>query len=477
MARADSYFDLTVSEVARRVRDGEWSAREATELALTVIGERNDDVNAFVAIDEERSLEQAAAVDALISAGTDPGPLAGVPIGVKDLEDAIGFPTTNGSPLDADAAPAMRDSHLVERLRRAGCVVVGKTNTPEYGWTACTTNAVFGFTRNPWNLEHSAGGSSGGSAAAIAAGMVPLATGSDGGGSIRIPSALCGLSGFKPSFGRVPAGGPRPPGWLHFSSKGAMARSIRDVALALDAVVGPEQDDLSSIPRPEASWLDAVAEPGLPIRIAWSPTLGYAPVDSEVLGACERALGVLEGLGVDVVEVPDVFGSDPVRAWLDVVAACHARDLAEQTGHPRFQELHPQLRATAEYGATLSGVDLVRAYDEFHRLNLRLVELFRDVRLLCTPTTAAPAPHERDGILGVINGVQDAAWVRFTYPFNMTRNPAATVCAGLTPEGLPVGLQLVGPQHADLHVLRSAAAFEAALGFDGRPPLVDAPSS
>ena len=468
----DSFYDVAAGEVARRVREGDWTAREATELALSVIRERNGAVNAFVAVDEERAIEQAAAVDAMISAGSDPGPLAGVPIGVKDLEDAAGFPTTYGSPLEADATPSMRDSHLVERLRRAGCVVVGKTNTPEYGWTACTTNAVFGFTRNPWNLEHSAGGSSGGSAAAIASGMVPLATGSDGGGSIRIPSALCGLSGFKPSFGRVPAGGPRPPGWLHFSSKGPMARSMHDVALALDAVVGPEQDDLSSIPRPEASWLDAVATPGLPIRVAWSPTLGYAPVDDEVLGACERALGVLEGLGVDVVEVPDVFESDPVLAWLDVVAACHARDLGERTDHPRYAELHPQLRAIAEHGATVSGVDIVRAYDEFHRLNLRLVELFRDVRLLCTPTTAAPAPHERDGVLGVVNGTQDVAWVRFTYPFNMTRNPAATVCAGLTGAGLPVGLQLVGPQHADLLVLRSAAAFEAALGFSDRPALV-----
>jgi Asp-tRNA(Asn)/Glu-tRNA(Gln) amidotransferase A subunit family amidase len=468
----DSFYDVSAGEVARRVREGDWTAREATELALSVIRERNGAVNAFVAVDEERAIEQAAAVDAMISAGSDPGPLAGVPIGVKDLEDAAGFPTTYGSPLEADATPSMRDSHLVERLRRAGCVVVGKTNTPEYGWTACTTNAVFGFTRNPWNLEHSAGGSSGGSAAAIASGMVPLATGSDGGGSIRIPSALCGLSGFKPSFGRVPAGGPRPPGWLHFSSKGPMARTMHDVALALDAVVGPEQDDLSSIPRPEASWLDAVATPGLPIRVAWSPTLGYAPVDDEVLGACERALGVLEGLGVDVVEVPDVFESDPVLAWLDVVAACHARDLADRADHPRYAELHPQLRAIAEHGATVSGVDIVRAYDEFHRLNLRLVELFRDVRLLCTPTTAAPAPHERDGILGVVNGIQDVAWVRFTYPFNMTRNPAATVCAGLTGAGLPVGLQLVGPQHADLLVLRSAAAFEAALGFSDRPALV-----
>jgi aspartyl-tRNA(Asn)/glutamyl-tRNA(Gln) amidotransferase subunit A len=467
------FYGVPVAEVARMVRAGDCSATEMTEAALAAIAERNGAVNAFVATDPERSLEQAAAVDALVAAGADPGPLAGVPIGVKDLEDAAGFPTTHGSPLEAPAAPSTRDSHLVARLRRAGCVVVGKTNTPEYGWTACTTNAVFGLTRNPWNLEHSAGGSSGGSAAAIVAGMVPLATGSDGGGSIRIPSALCGLSGLKASFGRVPAGGPLPPGWLQLSSKGPMARRIGDVALALDAVVGPEQDDLGSLPRPEASWLDAVVDPKLPMKVAWSPTLGYATVDDEVRRVCERALSSLDALGVEVVELDEVFEADPVRPWLDVVAACHARDLASMREHPRYGELHPQLRETAEYGATVSGIQLVRALDEFHRLNLRLVELFRSVRLLVTPTTAAVAPHERDGIAGTVNGTSERAWVRFTYPFNMTRNPAATVCAGLSRDGLPVGLQLVGPQHADLLVLRSAAALEAAIGFDERPPRLE----
>ena len=299
--------------------------------------------------------------------------------------------------------------------------------------------------------------------------MVPLATGSDGGGSIRIPSALCGLSGFKPSFGRVPTGGDRPPGWLHLSAKGPMAWSIRDVALALDAVVGPEQDDLSSLPRPEASWLDAVAEPSLPVRVAWSPTLGYAPVDAQVLAACERVMALLESAGVEVVEIPSVFDADPVREWLAVVAACHARDLAGRVDEPRYGELHPGLRAIAEYGATITGADVVRAYDEFHRLNLRLVELFHDVRLLCTPTTAAVAPSEADDVAGIVNGVSDVAWVRFTYPFNMTRNPAATVCAGRTDQGLPVGLQLIGPQHADLVVLRAAAALEEAIGFTDRP--------
>jgi aspartyl-tRNA(Asn)/glutamyl-tRNA(Gln) amidotransferase subunit A len=467
-----SFFDLTVAEVARRVREREATAVETTEAALTAIAQHNGVVNAFVALDAERSLEQAAAVDALVASGADPGPLAGVPIGVKDLEDAAGFPTTHGSVTEADAAPATRDSHLVERLRRAGCVVVGKTNTPEYGWTGCTTNALFGYTRNPWAPEHSAGGSSGGSAAALAAGMVPLATGSDGGGSIRIPSALCGLSGLKPSAGRVPSGGPTPPGWLHLSTKGPMARRIADAALALDAVVGPEQDDLVSLPRPEASWLDAVVDARLPLRVGWSPTLGYAAVDEAVRTTCEAALRTLEPLGVEVVEVDDVFDADPVIPWLTIVAACTARDLARFEGHPRYDELPAGLRELADRGSRLTAVQLTRALDACHLLNLRLVERFRDVRLLLTPTTAAAAPHVDDGLFGVVNGRAVPDWVRFTYPFNLTRNPAATVCAGTTKDGLPVGLQLVGPQHADLAVLRAAAALEAAIGFDARPALL-----
>ncbi|MCX6513028.1 MAG: amidase, partial [Actinobacteria bacterium] len=209
-----------IDEIAHQVRSGQRSARSFAEESLELIASKNPQVNAFVALDPERSLAQASAVDELVAEGVDPGPLAGVPLGVKDLEDAVGFVTTEGSPLNEHAVPALHDSLLVARLRRAGCVVIGKTNTPPYGWTARTDNALFGLTRNPWNLNHHAGGSSGGSAAAVSSGMLPLATASDGGGSIRIPASICGLPGFKASFGRVPNGGAEAPGWLALSSKG-----------------------------------------------------------------------------------------------------------------------------------------------------------------------------------------------------------------------------------------------------------------
>ncbi len=244
----------SLAGLAAQVRSKQVGSRELTLHALARIEHLNPQVNAFVAVDAERALAEAAVIDERVAKGEDPGPLAGVPIGVKDLEDAAGFVTTHGSPLHANDAPAATDSILVARLRAKGCVIVGKTNSPEFGWKSDTQNEVFGTTRNPWDLARSAGGSSGGTGAALAAGMVPLATGSDGGGSIRIPSAINGLSGLKPSLGRVPTGGPSAPGWAGLSTKGPMARRIRDVAYALECVVGPDPTDIFSLAMPDVPW-------------------------------------------------------------------------------------------------------------------------------------------------------------------------------------------------------------------------------
>ena len=338
------------------------------------------------------------------------------------------------------------------RLKDAGCIVVGKTNTPELAHKADTTNLLFPHTRNPWNPERSAGGSSGGSAAAIASGMVPLATGSDGGGSIRIPSAVCGLSGMKPSLGRVPHGGAEAPDWQHLSSKGPMARRIGDVALALDAVVGPDATDLRSLPMPDVTWADAVAEPGVPFRVAWSPDLGYGTTDPGVLAACERAVRELEGLGAEVVPVDAVFDEDPGIAWFTMVAAYVARTVGADAD---LDALDPSLRGYVEMGRSLTAVQLVEAEDECHRLNVRLVELFHEFRVLVCPTVAGRTP---------LVGADAGNWVQYTYPFNCTRSPAGTVTAGLGDDGMPVGLQVVGPQHGDQVVLRTIAALEAVIG-------------
>jgi len=459
----------SVGELADWVRSGKVSARELAQHAIDRIEMLDDQVNAFTAVDPEAALTAAAVIDERIARGENVGELAGIPIAVKDLEDAAGFVTSHGSAAWADDQPTTSDSLLVTRLKAAGCVVVGKTNTPELGWKGDTENGVFGATRNPWNLAHSPGGSSGGSAAAIAAGMVPLATGSDGGGSIRIPSALCGLSGVKPSLGRVPSGGPHPPDWMNLSTKGPMARRLADIVLALDQVIGPDPSDLRSLPMPEPSWLGALDDAHVPMRIAWSPTLGYANVDSEVREICERGVRVLADLGAEVTEVDSVFAEDPVFDWLKLTSVYCLRVLEPYRDTPLWERIDPGLRMQVEMFGNISGVELVKAEDSCHRLNWRLVQLFHDVRLLVTPTTAAPPPLS--GKPGVINGQEDMNWVRFTYPFNMTRSPAATVTVGFTSTGLPVGLQLVGPHHGDLVVLRAAAALEAAVGLDAVAPL------
>jgi aspartyl-tRNA(Asn)/glutamyl-tRNA(Gln) amidotransferase subunit A len=461
-----------LTDLAGDVRAGKVAARDLVVHALERIEALNPTVNAFVAIDADDALEAAARIDDAVAAGEDPGPLAGIPIGVKDLEDAAGFVTSHGSAVFAGGPAAVADSPLVARLRAAGCVVVGKTNTPELGWKGDTVNAPFGATSNPWNLAHSPGGSSGGSAAAIASGMVPLATGSDGGGSIRIPSSCCGLSGIKPSLGRVPSGGRHGSDWPDLSTKGLMARRIADVVTALDVAVGPDPTDIRSLPRPEASWPAALDGAQLPTKVAWSPTLGYAPLDDEVRSLCEGAVAQLESLGIEVIEIETVFDEDPVRDWLTLAISYNWRTLAPYRGTDMWEMVDPLLAAQVDWAAEhISALDLVRAQDAGHRLNLRLVEIFRDVRLLLTPTCAAPPPARALEGQGLINGELDANWVRFTYPFNLTRSPAASVCAGLTADGLPVGIQLVGPQHADLVVIRSAAALETAIGFDELAPV------
>lgn len=459
----------SVADLAEQIGSRRLSAREVAASAIDRIDRLDDELGAFTVVDADSALAEAAAVDERIARGEDVGPLAGVPLAVKDLEDAAGFVTSHGSAAFAGGAPATADSPLVERLRAAGCVVVGKTNTPELGWKPDTVNETFGATRNPWALDRSAGGSSGGSAAAIAAGLVPLATGSDGGGSIRIPAALNGLTGLKPSLGRVPGGGQSPPGWPWLSSSGPMTRRARDLALALDVVVGPDPTDLASLPLPDASWSRSLVDLHPPHRLAWSPTLGYARPDREVLAVCEAALGRLEALGTEVVVVDEVFDHDPVDDWLALVGVFCLRTLDRFHDDDVWARIDPGLVAVMEWArSTVSAVRLTEAVDACHRLNLTLVDLFHRVAVLVTPTVAGQAPLI--GGQGTIDGEPDVNWVRYTYPFNMTRSPAGSVCAGFTADGLPVGLQVVGPQHADVAVLRLLTLVEDTLALDAVAP-------
>ncbi|MGI9614473.1 MAG: amidase, partial [Acidimicrobiales bacterium] len=350
------FRDHRLVDLAAQVRSRELSAREVVEGALARIEELEPKLNAFVAIDGDRAMADAAMIDERLVNEEGVGPLAGMPLAVKDLEDVAGFPTRYGSVLSSDA-PAAGDSVLVARLRAAGCIVVGKTTTPEYGHKGVTESTLSGVTRNPWRLDRSPGGSSGGSGAALASGMVPLATGSDGGGSIRIPAALGGLSGIKTTQGRVPNGGPNPPGSGLLSVKGPMATRIDDVVFALDMCVGPHPTDPFSLPRSGAPWYDAMISKRLPSSVAWSPTLGYADVDAEIASICQAAVDRLAGEGTDVAVVDEVWATDPVGPWITMWVASRARTQGYLLGTPDFDKVTPSLQQQIEMGMTLDAAD------------------------------------------------------------------------------------------------------------------------
>ena len=462
-------------ELASQVRARELSARELTDHALERIGSLNPTLNAFVAIDADAARSDAAAIDERLARGERVGPLAGIPIGVKDLEAARGFVTARGSALHVGDAPATEDSTHVARLRAAGCVVLGKTNTPEHGWMADTTSPTFGPSRNPWNTDRSPGGSSGGTAAALASGMVPLATGSDGGGSIRIPAALCGLNALKPSAGRVPNGGTRAPGSGLLGVKAPMTRLVRDQAFALDVVLGQDPLDPFSLPRPAERWYDAVAAPGpvpalLPPAVLWAPTMGY-DVDHEVLHVCEAAVRTLEAAGTEIITIDTVFSDDPVMTFLTLWCIMRLRDQGSAFGTDDWERIDPGLRAQMIYAKDHFGpAAFATALDDCYRYSAELATVFEQAPILLSPTVAGQTALV-GGHQGTINGEESQTWVRFTYPFNLTRYPAGSVTAGFTADGMPVGLQVVGRHLDDLGVLATMAHLEDLLAIDALAPV------
>lgn len=461
------FRDDSISELVSKVKSKEMSAREMTQAALSNIETQDKVINAFCALNADAALAQADAIDARLAKGEDPGALAGIPIGVKDLEDAAGFVTTFGSALHTDDEPAAEDSILVARLRKAGCIILGKTNTPEFGHKGKTDNVPFGVTKNPWNLAYSPGGSSGGSAAALAAGMIPLATGSDGGGSIRIPSALCGLSGIKTSQGRIPNGGRNPPGSGLLTVKGPMARTTLDTALALDVTVGDHATDIFALEGDGADWASQLTNAALPEKVIWSPTMGFATVDKEILAICEKAIEKLQAAGVTIIENDKIWDEDPVRSWMVFWTSARARAQQHLMNTPDWLKVDPVLQQMIEIGATkMTGPAYASAIDACHHLNYQLEIAFEGAPLILTPATCGQPPElQRDG---TINGEETPGWVAFTMGINMTRNPAGVVPAGLTENGLPVALQIIGRQRDDISVLKAMHTFELHLELGTR---------
>ena len=455
---------VTVEALVALVRDRTLTAAAVTEHALERIEALNPILNAFVAVDGDAARSEAAAIDARLDAGGDPGPLAGIPIGVKDLVDAAGFHTSKGAMYTRDDPPATSDCTEVARLRAAGCVVVGKTNTPEHGCMGDTYNPRFGATLNPWNLERSPGGSSGGTGAAIASGMVPVGTGSDGGGSIRIPSAICGLSGIKTSHGRVPSG-PPPSGLIDLSCVGPMARRIRDVALCLDAVVGPHPADLRSLPAPGVSWRLALDSPRPPARVLWAPSIDGGPVDSEIAAACASAVDRLANEGVEVVEAQTEIGAVPgvfLQLFFGGLIGPVFRSLHGTDEWANVTEV--LARMLEDVYERVTAVSLYEARQQAGELSVALAEAMDGCDVLLMPTLAGQAPAP--GGHGTINGDETPNWFRFTPLANLTRRPAGTVCCGFSREGVPIGLQVVGHQLDDLDVLETLTVLEDLLALN-----------
>ena len=462
-----------VADLAAAVRRREISARELTTASLDAIDRLDGGIGAFVVTDPDGALAAAAALDEALAGGADTSMLvlAGVPIGVKDLEDARGLRTTRGSALLADAPPAATDSPAVAAMRAAGAIVVGKTNTPEDGHTAETDNAVVGATVNPLDPRRSAGGSSGGSAAALAAGMVPLATGSDGGGSIRIPASLCGLTGFKPTQGLVPTG-PEPPGSNLLSTRGPMARTATDAALALsvvasgDTAIDPFASGQGGVGLGDLRATDPADHlgRGRPLQVVWVPDGGFE-VDDAVREVTAAAVAALADAGAEVVERDRLFSADPLGAWWTLWTTAMAARHGEQRGTPDWDRLWPGVQDLAAWGLDrVTATDVTAALDGIWVANNDVTAALGDADVVVLPTVAGRVPMS--GRQGTINGVETPMWVRFTYPFNLTRHPAGSVRAGTDPDGLPVGLQVLGRHHRDAEVLAVLAACEVVL--DGR---------
>jgi Asp-tRNA(Asn)/Glu-tRNA(Gln) amidotransferase A subunit family amidase len=461
-------------QTAEDIRAGRTGAVEVTRRALERIHRLEPSLNAFTVVLDEPALDAARAADDLLARGAPAPPLLGVPVSVKDHIWMAGVPATNGSLALRDFLPR-EDCVAVSRLRAAGAVIVGKTNNPEFCYRGFTDNLVFGLTRNPWDRTRTPGGSSGGAAASVAAGMTALALGTDGGGSIRIPASFCGVVGHKPTFGLVPKE-PGFKGWKTLSVDGPICRSVRDAALLLSVLSGPTAADDMTVPGPRGDYPAAAGQPGdlRGVRVGYSADLGTLPVEPAVRTVFAGALDVLADLGAELVEAaPDT--PHPTPLWNTIALA--EGYASEGPLLDRWREqLAPDTAAIIEAGRDLTAGQYVDALHDKARYTRVWAELFERFDLLVTPTMQLTAfgvgiagPTSIEG-RPVDTFFDD--WCTTCLPANLTGMPATSVPAGFDGDGLPVGLQIMGPRWADARTLRAAAAFERIVPWSRfQPPL------
>lgn len=448
---------LSATELLHLYRQRRLSPVEVTRTCLDRIGRWNERVDAFCHVDGEAALAAAMASEARWAAGTPIGLLDGVPATIKDLVVTRGWVTRRGSRITADLPPAPADAPATARLREAGAVLLGSTTTPEFGWKGVTDNPLGHVGRNPWDVSRTSGGSSGGAGIAAALGMGALHIGTDGGGSIRIPSSFCGVVGLKPTFGRVPAWPLSPFGTV--AHLGPMTRTVADAALMLTVISRPDLRDWHALPPDGRDYRIGLEQGIAGLRIAASADLGSLEVDDEVRAGFERALEVLAGLGARVERAdPPTVGAAGIftRTWFPAAAG-----LLEKLTPEQRALLDPGLVAMSAQGADFSRGEIQDAVLARGELGVAMQGFLSEYDLLVTPSTAIPAfaagieypdPDEQ----------RWSDWAGFSYPFNLSQQPAASVPSGFTKGGLPIGLQLVGAKYADALVLRAARAFEAA---------------
>jgi aspartyl-tRNA(Asn)/glutamyl-tRNA(Gln) amidotransferase subunit A len=447
-------------ELVEVYRRKEASPVEAVRACLAQIERHQPSLNAFVRIDAEAALAAAAAAEARWQRGAPQGALDGVPVTIKDLVLTRGLPTLRGSRTIDAAGPWSADAPATARLRDANAIILGKTTTPEMGWKAVTDSPLTGVSRNPWNPATTPGGSSGGAGIAAATGMGALHVGTDGGGSIRVPSSFCGIFGLKPSFGRVPAWPLSPTGTV--AHLGPMTRTVADAALMLNAISRPDARDWHSLPYDPRDYLRGLDDGIAGRRIAWSPRLGRFDVEPEVARVAAEAVHALADAGAIVDEVdpplPDVHAIFRTHWWIGCYNAVRSIPVAKRS------LVDPGLARIFEDARTITLDDYLTAIAERGALGATLREFHATFDYLVTPTVAvAPFTAGRlaPGELGDV-GSDWTRWASFSYPFNLTQQPAASVPCGFTSTGLPVGLQIVGRMHDDFGVLQAARAFERA---------------
>jgi aspartyl-tRNA(Asn)/glutamyl-tRNA(Gln) amidotransferase subunit A len=462
-----SDFDfMTARELARRIAAREISPVEVTRRALGRAEATQASLNAFFLIMDEQALAAARAAEDAVMRGAALGPLHGVPFSVKDLVAVGGVPFCFGSRTMADNVAAA-DAPPVERMKQAGAILIGKTTTSEFGCKAVGDCPLTGITRNPWNPAKTPGGSSAGAAASVAAGITPLAIGTDGGGSIRIPCSFTGLAGIKPQYGRVPVWPTTAAPTL--SHVGPMARTVADAALMLTSMAGYDARDPYAVAGPVPDLMGACDAGARGLRIAYSRTFGYAKPDADVVALIDAAAKTFETLGCIVEPVEAVFDADPVEIWNAEFYASIGTRLAPILEKQR-DLLDPAVAATLD-GALQQ--DLRSYYTKvFERFALRerMRVLFEHYDLVLSPTLPVASLDVGVNVPAHLADRNLVSWVYYPYPFNLTGQPAATVCAGLS-QGMPVGLQLVGRALGEYDVVRAAAAFEATQPVR-RPPAV-----